>query len=596
MIKKIYFGMILAAGMLASACTSEDEKFNIAPEDAAQVTFTVGLQDGIATRAIGDASAINKLVYAVYDVDGNIVNEQQASEDAFDSNLIANVQLTLPKEQNYTVVFWAQNKDCEAFNTSDLTKVTVDYSKMNNSDDSADAFYTAHSFKVVGSETIGVELKRPFAQINLGTTNTDWNNAVAWGVTIKESKVATKAATSINLMTGVVDDYDDVKLSIATIPAETLTVNEVNYNYLSMSYILAGVQKETLDYIEFTLSPEDGEDIKIDQGLTNVPAQRNYRTNIVGRILTGDVDFNITVDPIFSGDNTIDPNRLFAEVENTSDLQAAVDDVKPATAMFLDDVTYSGTITKEILMDLNENAIIANGCIELNENAALTLKNGSYTTNVSSGYIDVRPTSAEGCTIIAENVDFTNTYIKRQNNTTSATNNRVGYISKTYPQVDGDIKIKMHFKNCTFTNAALNFGGSSGRCSDMDVTFENCTFTALTGSSSGLIEIAYYVTGKLVLDGCTFNLTCTSSSACGVSIASSSNTTVKVYAKNNTVNAVAAEKYTYDPEKGETKDHNIYVPYAVNSARFIYFVNEKNGYSKLELDENNTMTGIAKLK
>ena len=600
--KKFYLGVLVAAGLLAASCSNDDDKFVIDPANAAQVTFNIELQGGIGTRAVSDGSNIDKLIYAVYNTDGELLdvdgttNGQFINGSAFATGLTEKISLTLPKEQQFTIVFWAQDGDCEAYNTSNLRNVTVDYSKLANNNDGNDAFYAVKDITVTGNDPIGVVLERPFAQVNVGVTEADWNEAQKWGVTIAESQVVIKqVASSIDLIDGTVDNYlDEVTCAMGAIPAQKLTVEGEEYTYLSMSYILAGNQKETLESLEFTFRPDNGADITFSDGLTNVPVQRNYRTNIVGKILTGEVDFIIEIDADFAGESTVDPNRIYAEVENADELAAAIADAKPATVVFLDDITYYGKVTKEVAFDLNENAINTNGCITLNNNASITLQNGSYATNVSSGYLDVRPTSEEGCTIIAEDVDFINTYLKRQTSTTSATTNRLGYVLQTYPQVAGDVPMKMHFKNCTFTNAALKFGGSSGQNSKMDVTFENCTFTALTGSSSGLIEMAANVNGTLTLDGCTFNLTCTSSSACGVYATGWSNTTVKIYAKNNTVNAVAAEKYTYDPEKGETKDHNINVPYAVSSVKF--FNIGTNGYTSLELDENNTMTGIAKLK
>ena len=312
MIKKIYFGMILAAGMLASACTSEDEKFNIAPEDAAQVTFTVGLQDGIATRAISDGTGVNKLVYAVYDANGDQLdliegtdgNGQFVKENAFAAGLSDNVSITLAKGQEYTILFWAQNSNCTAYRTTNLQKVGIDYT-ANNNDETRDAFCAKKTFTVSGDATEQVTLKRPFAQINVGVTEADWNAAVNSGIEIEKSKVVIKqAASTMNIMTGAAIDLVDVTYELAEIPTEELTVNGQNYKYLSMSYILAndetdGTHKTTLDEIEFTFAPIAGEEIVFSEGLNNVPVQRNYRTNIIGKILTGDVDFEITIDPIF---------------------------------------------------------------------------------------------------------------------------------------------------------------------------------------------------------------------------------------------------------------------------------------------------------
>jgi hypothetical protein len=44
----------------------------------------------------------------------------------------------------------------------------------------------------------------------------------------------------------------------------------------------------------------------LNEGLQAIPVQRNYRTNIVGRILTGEVNFKVTVDPDFICNREVD--------------------------------------------------------------------------------------------------------------------------------------------------------------------------------------------------------------------------------------------------------------------------------------------------
>ena len=75
-----------------------------------------------------------------------------------------------------------------------------------------------------------------------------------------------------------------------------------------MNYILpndetTGDASTTLSDLEFTFHPEDGNEITLTQGLDAVPVQRNWRTNIIGQILSGDLSINISIDPGFNGDN-----------------------------------------------------------------------------------------------------------------------------------------------------------------------------------------------------------------------------------------------------------------------------------------------------
>ena len=324
--KKLFLGMFAAAGMLFATSCSNDELDVVQSGNEAQVTFSLAAEGGIATRAISDGTGAKKLVYAVYNASGELietiantdVNGQIVDNSAFDNGLTENVTITLAKGQQYTVAFWAQNPNCTAYTTTDLKNVTIDYAGLNN-DETRDAFFKAETFTVTGNTEIDVVLKRPFAQINVGVYQTDWDAAKASGIEIEKSKVTIEnAATSINLLTGEVGGEQTVEYGFDIIPAqfatpETLDVDldkdgtKENYVYLSMSYILAndettGYAKTALEDLDFTFAPISGNNINFSEGLNSVPVQRNWRTNIIGKILTGDVTFNITIDPIYDGE------------------------------------------------------------------------------------------------------------------------------------------------------------------------------------------------------------------------------------------------------------------------------------------------------
>ena len=333
--KKLFLGMFAAASMLLATSCSNDELDVVQSGNEAQVTFSLAADGGIATRAISDGTGAKKLVYAVYNAEGELietianadVNGQIVDNSAFDNGLTENVTITLAKGQQYTVAFWAQDPNCTAYTTTDLKNVMVNYVGLNN-DETRDAFFKAETFTVTGNTAIDVVLKRPFAQINVGVYKTDWEAAVKSGIEIKESSVVIKnAATSINLLTGEVGaETTDVKVSYSSeaIPNEELKVDlngdgnydeNEKYKWLSMSYILVadrnsdtdnsgvlGDERATLESLQYTFSPKSGNNITFGDGLNSVPVQRNWRTNIIGQILTGDIKFNITIKPMFEDD------------------------------------------------------------------------------------------------------------------------------------------------------------------------------------------------------------------------------------------------------------------------------------------------------
>ena len=166
---------MFAAMMLATSCNKPDDDLN---RGETHVTFSVGLESSIKTRAISDGSGINQLHYAIFDDKKNLVESSKDKEAQFPFTTSS----SLVKGQQYTAVFWAQNKDCKAYTVSeDMRSVTVDYSNALNNDESRDAFFKSVTFTVTNSTNINVILKRPFAQLNVGITEKEWEKGSSQG-------------------------------------------------------------------------------------------------------------------------------------------------------------------------------------------------------------------------------------------------------------------------------------------------------------------------------------------------------------------------------------------------------------------------------
>lgn len=321
--KHFLFTMLAASTMvLATGCSSSDDTA-VKQENNSLATVSFSVQaDALAnTRAISDGSGADELIYRVFDKDGNVISASLAkkTETGLTDLLTGHkVTLYLAKGQTYKVAFWAQDADCRAYSVDDNMGVTVSYDGANN-DETRDAFFKTVDVTVTGDMSVDVTLKRPFAQINVGCTDDDWNAAQASNINVTTSAVTVKdAATKLNVIDGTVSGSQDVTYTAANIPAETLKVDadgdgtKEEYNYLSMCYILpnettTGAAKTTAG-TEFTFKPESGNDITLSDGLQAIPVQRNYRTNIVGKILSGEVSFNVKVDPIYNN-----PDYIFNE-------------------------------------------------------------------------------------------------------------------------------------------------------------------------------------------------------------------------------------------------------------------------------------------
>lgn len=311
--KKIIIPAISLAALLLTGACSIDERTSGDNGNEAMLTLNMGLDGAVQTRAIGDGSGANHLIYAVFDENGKpIEGIHQVSKDV---TFPTTETITLAKGQTYKIAFWAQNKACTAYSVSDSMVVTINYAGATSNDETRDAFFKTVEVTVTGDAELDVELTRPFAQLNVGIYESDWTAGEAAGIVISTSRAVVKeAASTLNLLDGTVGTPVDVTFDFGDIPTDALSVDlngdgtAENYRYLSMNYILpydgtTGDASTTLSDLEFTFHPKTGNDITLTQGLDAVPVQRNWRTNIIGQILSGDLDINISIDPGFNGDN-----------------------------------------------------------------------------------------------------------------------------------------------------------------------------------------------------------------------------------------------------------------------------------------------------
>ena len=65
MCKKLLYGLLATVMLLATSCIF-DEPIEVPVEDTVEVSFSLGLENGIGTRAISDGTTVDKLVYAIY--------------------------------------------------------------------------------------------------------------------------------------------------------------------------------------------------------------------------------------------------------------------------------------------------------------------------------------------------------------------------------------------------------------------------------------------------------------------------------------------------------------------------------------------------
>lgn len=495
--KKLFLGMFAAAGMLLATSCQKDELDAVQSGNEAQVTFSLGLEGGIATRAISDGESADVLMYAVFDEEGNRINTiQKVSRTGVTFPTTENI--TLAKGQTYKVAFWAQNSTTSAYVLDDDMNLTIDYTNSANNDENRDAFFKTVEFTVTGNQTIDVELKRPFAQINLGVIDMDWNAAVASGIEIATSKVVIKNAyTNMDLIDGSVSGETEVVYDFGATPKSSNEVLEVDlnkdgtaeeYNYLSMSYILVDAQKLLLEDLVFTFHPTSGNDIVL--GLNNVPVQRNWRTNIIGQILTGNIDFKISIDPTYDGEYNNDTAVPF---------------------VVLNGVYYS-TI-EDALANAVDGDVINLGVSNYTLPSNIKLKNGATgtITFVGEGEKTVinGSANASGINVIMKDLTWTSPstgYDTAFTHATSVSFENCNITGQYYAQSGAPHT----FRSCTIDPQTGYLYTYASNC-----TFENCTFKSSEGKALQVYNDGNEGTFTVNINNCTFTAVKTANTSAG---------------------------------------------------------------------------------
>ena len=307
--KILYSAAAMAIAFFAVSCQQE----NFEPVVKANtVTYTVQVADAVATKALGDdVAAVNELVYEVY----RTVEEGETEFTGADNllyhktatitNGTATIELEFVNDQNFTVLFWAQTAVAEGetpvYNVEDLTNVTIASPDAANNAN-AQAFVGRDFVRDCVSDANGkVTLVRPVSQLNIATTPESLVFEAAGGergstILLNGSSVkVTGLATSYNIATlsAFGDTATDYEYTETAVPTDVLTVNGVDYTYVAMNYVGFAPEMGANVTVSYVINTTEG---NIDNEILNVPVKPNYRTNIVGNLITSKTEYTITLE------------------------------------------------------------------------------------------------------------------------------------------------------------------------------------------------------------------------------------------------------------------------------------------------------------
>lgn len=248
-----------------------------------QVSFTATLPTDIRTRSFGKAEHVNTLEVGIFKKEvadehnnsGGSWNYYEIDRQSFPINgTSVDVQLTLAQDQTYSFVFWAYDNNQSIYNIDDLTAITMTAlpNQITFSEAEAmDAFFiTMDDITITEDCSYPVELVRPLAQINVGTT----------GKSVQATFKVKDAPTTFHPFANSVSGETEYTWNFCETTTDTFSADGIEYNYLAMGYVFAPT---TASIIAFELTLTDGATSKTVE-IPQMKIEANQRSNIAGNL------------------------------------------------------------------------------------------------------------------------------------------------------------------------------------------------------------------------------------------------------------------------------------------------------------------------
>ena len=524
--KNLFWSMLALVGMLFATSCSQDELVNESAGEFVDAKFKIATPDGIGTRAavnVGLGTTVNYVACAVYDADGKELTELRQYRPITEKQ--AEYSIRLVKGQAYRVAFFAYcgNNDGtnHFYNLGDMTNITINNAGSNLEE--RDAF-TNH-VDVTAQESMKaiekpVTLYRPFAQLNLGAYADDIEAARKADVVVTNSKITvSNVYTAFNAYSDqVVGEASEVTFTMNEIPGQDLAVDTDNnentpdktFEYLALNYLLVGDKdaEKNLTDVTFEWTAASGKTNSPATVFKNIPVQRNYRTNIIGYLLTNPAEFNITIDEkfkkpdynvIYAGGTAANPDDLedaMGDINNNAVKNAVIKIPAGTYASWttggghgstpLVDVANSVTETVTIQGEGESSVLVVEG----SGVGSLRAANGATLIFKDMTILDKSESYNEGAWELtylefAGNLEFDNVTFK-------------GGI--TLQKETDDVDLNATFNNCTFITEEESVYGVW--VSDGTSTFSNCKFQGTRGLK--MHEDYGSEITSVTIDGCEF--------------------------------------------------------------------------------------------
>lgn len=253
-----------------------------------------GMECQAGTRAYSDGELISTIKCYVYNQSNGASAAPYLIQDipikAVNGHPGGEISLFLPRTDKYDIVFLAtcgahdNQSSAKIYYNQTARTIKINYNLAHGNDDELDCFFA--TLKNVSTESVEntIQLKRPLAQINIGTQDyATYNSAKA----IKNFQVSVEGIyDTFSVMDGTISgNPQNITFAESTAPVgQTFPIN--GYDYIAMNYVLVDSRKlvNVSLNINHTKSTIPTKTIQMNK----IAVERNYQTNIYSSNLLSD--------------------------------------------------------------------------------------------------------------------------------------------------------------------------------------------------------------------------------------------------------------------------------------------------------------------
>lgn len=467
-----------AAALLLSAC--QRNELGGGSLSGEEVSVSISATMPIGGSAVvksdtepGDGSLANRCIMQIY----YLPDAESGSADPIPYGdrvtvAVSGMKALFPDQRlvsghHYRFVFWA---DCVTDNSStdvlaqDLHYDTekfpiVSFKKeeggtlsYSSNDDTRDAFFAAEVRNISGPSSLSFDLKRPFGQLNIITTD--------WGVIpgdvvdqLRPSNVRLdfkSLPNSIDLVSGEVNGSEDIvsEVAVSRVPENG------DSKQLSFDYIFAKDREQTV-LADFTMNflLDDDTDVTDPYTFTNIPVRRNYQTNVSGNLLTDRTGIEVEVVPDFNEPALVYDTEEFYNVMEKGGYVALAEDIT-----ITDDAPVVIDRGVDVIINLAGHTIARSGK-DNGQNGvwALRVDNGTLTLEDSEGTGEIDGGSGLEHVTLWANGSNSKIVIKGGNYTVGGNSTGNNYNTCVYASNGGQVEIY----GGTFGNEAPQTGSEN---------------------------------------------------------------------------------------------------------------------------------------